>query len=162
MTTKTATSDPSGRPTKQFLEEYLLNTVHASRENVTHKYPNYWQLEILRKQITDLLHYKAKAALQICRKMNYESGNKCGRLLARSVREQKSAAYIPQIKRPDGQKVTLLKQISHEFRDFYHSLYNLPNRDPPQADIDKYITSSQMPSLPMEVQGKQGTTLSRC
>lgn len=42
-----------------------------------------------RAQILDLLQFKVKAALQICRKSSYESGDKCGRFLARSLREQK-------------------------------------------------------------------------
>lgn len=37
------------------------------------------ELDTVRTQITDLLHFKAKAALQISRKKVYESGNKCGR-----------------------------------------------------------------------------------
>lgn len=44
------------------------------------------QLSTLRRQITDLLHYRAKAALQCGRKKTYESGDKCGKLLANIIR----------------------------------------------------------------------------
>lgn len=57
-------------------------------------------LDTTRKQIIDLLHFKAKAALQICHKKSYESGNKCGRLLAQTLRTQKLASYIPHIISP--------------------------------------------------------------
>lgn len=36
------------------------------------------ELDTVRAQITDLLTFKAKAALQIFRKKIYELGNKCG------------------------------------------------------------------------------------
>lgn len=39
----------------------------------------------LRHKITDLMQFRAKAAIQICRRVSYESSNKCGKLLARSI-----------------------------------------------------------------------------
>lgn len=111
-------------------------------------------LTILRKQITDLLHYRAKAAIQFCCKTTYESGDKCGKLLARMVRDHKLYTYIPHIITTGGRKAVLPTQITQEFKSFYSSLYNLPLVASPQSDMENYITSSQMPSLPQEI-GKQ-------
>lgn len=61
-------------------------------------------LTVLRQQITDLLLYRAKAALQFCRKQTYESGDKCGKLLAKMVRDHKSSSYIPHIITTRGKK----------------------------------------------------------
>lgn len=58
-----------------------------------------------RTQIVDLLQYKAKAALQICRKVSNESGGKCWKVLARTLREQKLKTYIPQVAAPNRPKV---------------------------------------------------------
>lgn len=84
--------------------------------------------------------------------MSYESGGKCGKLLARSVKGVKSASYIPQITFPDGQKATIPMQISKGFGNYYSDLYNLPSSTSKQANIDKYISDSQLPSLPLETQ----------
>lgn len=84
--------------------------------------------------------------------MNYESGNKCGKLLARSVREQKSATYIP----PNYTHRRSKGHIAKANITGVQGILPLPiqfTRDQPQADIDEYILSSQMPSLPLEVQG---------
>lgn len=105
------------------------------------------ELDTTRKQITDLLQYKAKAALQICRRKIYESGNKCGRLLAQTLRSQKLTSYIPYINSSRGEKLSLPQHISQEFRLFYNSLYNLdmplPNRDA----TSEYLTALHLPTL---------------
>lgn len=106
------------------------------------------ELDTIRTQITDLLHFKAKAALQISRKKIYESGNKCGRLLAQSLKSQKTASYIPHIQSPTGQKVTLPQHITQTFRSYYEALYNLNMPQPTRERIDKYIADSNMPTLP--------------
>lgn len=65
------------------------------------------ELDTIRTQVTDLLNFKEKAALQISSKKVYESGNKCGRLLAQSLRAQKLASYIPYIHTTTGQNIAL-------------------------------------------------------
>lgn len=110
------------------------------------------ELGLLRKQIIDLLHHKAKAALQFCPKTTYELGNKCGKLLAKMVREHGLSTCIPQIITTTGRKATLSKQITQEFRDFYSSLYKLPGNAPPQATMEDYIVSTQLPSLPTRLE----------
>lgn len=71
------------------------------------------------------MHFKAKVAIQVCQRISYESSNKCGKLLAKSLREQMLANYIPHIMSSSGQKCSLPKDIAREFQGFYTSLYNL-------------------------------------
>lgn len=97
------------------------------------------ELDTVRSQITDILQFKAKAALQICCGKTYESGNKCGRL----------ASYIPHIVTTTGQKLSLPQQ-TREFRSLYSSLYNLDKTSPAQDTVTDYISTSLMPSLPTE------------
>lgn len=67
----------------------LLHKIHdiESKHKTTPVTSLEAELTSLRKQTVDLLHYRAKAALQRCRKLSYESGNKCGKLLAKAVRD---------------------------------------------------------------------------
>lgn len=76
--------------------------------------------------------------------MCYESGNKCGQMLAKSVRDQKLATYIPYISSTNGKKAVLAKQIALEFRDFYPAPNNLPIPSPSQTQLENYLTSSQI------------------
>lgn len=108
------------------------------------------ELNITRKQITDLLQFKAKATLPICRKKVYESGNKCGRFLAQTLRTQRTASYIPRISASAGQTDTLPEQISQAFKTYYASLYNLPTPSYPLEQMTEYRTSSLIPTLPTE------------
>lgn len=81
----------------------ILSRLYSAESRHTHA-PSHaleMELELLRKQITDLLHYKAKAALQFCRKTNYEAGDKCGKVLARMVRE----LTFPTLCAPPGRKI---------------------------------------------------------
>lgn len=66
------------------------------------------------KDICDTIceRFSAKAALQICRKILYECGNKCGRMLARSLRKQKLATYIPYLILPNSPKFTMPHDIA--------------------------------------------------
>lgn len=108
------------------------------------------ELDTIRMQIKDLLHFKAKAALQISRKKVYESGNKCGRLLAQSLRTQKLASYIPHVTSPEGQKRSLPQQITNEFKSYYEKLYNLPTTPQTPEQMTEYLTKSLMPTLQTE------------
>lgn len=96
------------------------------------------------------MQFRAKASLQVCRRVTYESGNKCGRLLANSLREQTMANYIPHITLPSGQKVSHPRKIASSFREFYSSLYNLQTPSTPPLQMDDYLRRSNMPKLPAE------------
>lgn len=68
----------------------------------------------LRRQVSDLLRFKAKASIQAGRKVSYVVGDKCGKLLA--LREQR--AYIPHIQGNKGQTFTKPKDIAQVFGEF--------------------------------------------
>lgn len=125
--------------TKQLSQ--LLHKLEATESRHKHapSQASETDLTVIRKQITDLLHSKAKAVLQFCRKMSYESGDKCGKLLARMVREHKLCMYIPQVVRGDSQKVVLPAQITHKFKEFYSHLYNVLLPTSPQSAMEEYI-----------------------
>lgn len=95
------------------------------------------------------MQFRAKAALQVCQRVSYEFCNKCVKLLARSLREQVLANYIPHIMVPSGQKITLPQNIAGEFKDFYASLYiyNLQTPSPLHSQIEDCLTNSNMPKL---------------
>lgn len=135
------------REREQLLQ--LLHKIHTVESK--HKQTSIAPLEIellsLRKQAVDLLQYRAKAALQVCRKVLYESGNKCGKLLAKAVRSHRLNTYIPHIISSSGQKKTTPTQIAKEFRDYYSSLYNLPVRPPNATMINDYISAAQIPQI---------------
>lgn len=130
----------------------LFNKIHVvelqHKQTPTHSLGN--ELLSLRQQIVDLLHYRAKAALQFCRKLSYESGNKCGKMLAKSVRDHKFNTYIPQIISPSGHKAALPNEIANKFRDFYSTLYNLPKGTSTLTALAECITLSQMPQIPAD------------
>lgn len=83
------------------------------------------ELASLRNQINDLLGYKAKAALEKDSLIAYESGDKCGWILARAVKDIKMQTYISHIKTATDMKVSLAHQITNTFKEYYETLYNL-------------------------------------
>ena len=108
------------------------------------------ELASKRTEITDLLYYKVKAAMQRCKKAEYESGNKCGKRLARLLREQKLSNYIPHINSPKKHRVTKPNDITKEFQEYYNSLYNIQSKPPTREQIDLYLTESAIPRLSEE------------
>lgn len=97
----------------------LLNKIHVVEFQHKHAPTTLLELELLSllRQIVDLLQYKIKATLQFYCKIGYESGDKCGKTLARSIRDHKLT--IPQTMSSKGHKAVLPKQIAQKFRDFY-------------------------------------------
>lgn len=74
------------------------------------------ELVEIRTQINDLLQYRAKAALQKCRKTSYAYGDKCGKILAKLTKEQRLQSYIPHIMSSKDQKIALPMEISRLLR----------------------------------------------
>lgn len=99
----------------------LLHDLHLAEARHKHAQTATGESELLqlRTKITDLMQFRAKASLQVCRRVTYESGNKCGKLLANSLREQTMANYIPHITLPSGQKVSHPQKIASAFREFH-------------------------------------------
>lgn len=109
------------------------------------------ELVEIRTQINDLLQYRAKAALQKCRKTSYAYGDKCGKILAKLTKEQRLQSYIPHIMSSKDQRIALPMEISKAFRDFYASLYKIPSVTNPQTLIDEYVQSAQIPTITPEI-----------
>lgn len=95
--------------------------------------------------------FKAKAQIQICQKISYESGNKCGKFLAKALREQVLGIYIPHIMTSNGQKCSLPKDIVKEFQRYYTSLCNLLKDSSSLTQTEEYLVKSQMPKLSLEI-----------
>lgn len=93
---------------------------------------------------------KLNQALQPCKKIVYES---CGKWLARALRDQRQASYIPYIKGTDGRRISPPKDIAHAFGEFYSSLYNLPPSSP-SSPIEQYLSSARLPCLPCPIRGE--------
>lgn len=88
-----------------------------------------------RRQVTGLLLYKAKRAIQVGRKC-YDYGNKCGKQLASSLREQQLRTYVPMIMGAEGKKMMLPREIAQRFGVFYLSLYNLHSNPQNQTAVE--------------------------
>ncbi|XP_077306297.1 glutamate receptor ionotropic, NMDA 2A [Lithobates pipiens] len=94
------------------------------------------ELAYLRRQLTDLLRCKAKAAIQFGRKVTYELGDKCSKALAGKLKEKGKTVYVPHIKRENGRLISLPKEIAKRFGEYYSSLYNLS--PPPIPQVGKW------------------------
>lgn len=130
----------------------LLDDLHKAEARHKHAQTPAGEAELLllRAKITDIMQFRAKAAIQVCRRMPYESRDKCGRLLANSLKEQALANYIPHIMTSSGQKTTFPRNIAREFKEFYASLYNLQKPASSQTQIENYLCKSGLPKLPAE------------
>lgn len=62
-----------------------------------------------------------------CKCYFYEHNNKCGRDFARSLRFQLTQSYFLEISNKSGEKVSLPAEIGEVFREYYSSLYGIPN-----------------------------------
>lgn len=132
--------------------ELLLNKLHITASQHKNSPDPLVEAELnsTRSQINDLLGYRAKAALQRCRLTTYESGDKCGRILARAVKDLKMKTYIPHIKTITDTKVSLPRQIANSFKEYYETLYSLPSVPRAQSRMEAYVSSSQIPTLTPE------------
>lgn len=100
-----------------------------------------------RRQIIDLFRYKAKRAIRVGKKQSYEYGNKCGKQLADSLREQQLRTYVPMIMGTEGERYLLPREIAQRFGDFYSALYNLRLNPQNQNAVEEYVSTSGLPSL---------------
>lgn len=102
------------------------------------------ELAHLRRQMTDLLRYKAKAAIQSGKKVMYELGDKCSKMLAGKLKEKGKSAYVPHIKGENGQMISLPKDIAQRFREYYSSLYNLKSIPASRDSMEEYLSSARL------------------
>lgn len=62
--------------------------------------------------------------------MLYEHGNKCGRLLARTIQAAKTLSTIHHIRDKQGKLFSRNEDIAKQFETFYSKLYNLSHDHP--------------------------------
>uniref|UniRef100_A0A8C5MJ29 exodeoxyribonuclease III n=1 Tax=Leptobrachium leishanense TaxID=445787 RepID=A0A8C5MJ29_9ANUR len=89
------------------------------------------QLLLARRTLNDLLSLDLKQAAARTKCFFALNENRPGKLLARMLRKQRQLAYIPKIRTSAGDITLRPEEISAAFRDYYMSLYNLPDSNPP-------------------------------
>lgn len=109
----------------------------------------------VRKDLKQLLDYRAKRMLFFQKKLYYESGNKSSKFFARALREHNSTNSIEGIKREDGKLDVATEAIAEHFHNFYTKLYNqAPQHRQPHMEGDRiqiiqdYLLKSGLPTLP--------------
>lgn len=70
---------------------------------------------------------RQQTSIQILRARNihHEQGNKSGKLLAHSLRENSQRNYVPHIDSDGGNRIFESSKIAEVFREYYQSLYNI-------------------------------------
>ena len=133
------------KQTKELLDEIqTLETQHKKIQTASVGR----ELGHLRRQLSEILRFKAKALIQRGKQIDYEIGDKCGRLLAGKIKEKNRSTYISQIKDKEGHLKQIPKDIAQTFGKYYATLYNLPHATSPQSRIAEYLTSTGMTRLP--------------
>uniref|UniRef100_A0A8C5LU48 Reverse transcriptase n=1 Tax=Leptobrachium leishanense TaxID=445787 RepID=A0A8C5LU48_9ANUR len=121
-----------GAKIQSLLEDIqTFETLHKATPSAEH----YSSLSSLRSELRELLQHHACRSLLLTKRSYYLHGNKCGKLLARALRQKYQATYIPKLKRSDGSITYLNDEILAEFHTYYHSLYNLRDSPPPPAKL---------------------------
>uniref|UniRef100_A0A8C5LQH7 Reverse transcriptase domain-containing protein n=1 Tax=Leptobrachium leishanense TaxID=445787 RepID=A0A8C5LQH7_9ANUR len=113
----------------------LLETSHKSCQSEE----IYAQLTALRADLNSLLDIKAQKSFLYVKRLFFEHGNKCGRLLARALRKKRSSSYISRITDKSGTKVTLPTAMLSVFREHFRSLYNLDATTSTNAPLSQKI-----------------------
>lgn len=85
------------------------------------------ELTITREQLREMYYDKARSMLVKFRRNFYEYGNKNSRLLAFSIRFQRTKSFIPCIKTQEG-RTYLPTEIAIKFEKYYFKLYNLDSQ----------------------------------
>lgn len=147
------------RKTRQALITELSNRVHSIESRHKQSLTNSLYNELLkaREALLDELGKTTRPKFALTRKLFYESGNKSGKLLARTFQSKKAALTIYSITVPNGKKIFTSSEITKLFQNFYSKLYNLPpqtSKDP-STDRKKLIsdflsTYSPTPISPLE------------
>uniref|UniRef100_A0A8C5WHL5 Reverse transcriptase domain-containing protein n=1 Tax=Leptobrachium leishanense TaxID=445787 RepID=A0A8C5WHL5_9ANUR len=115
-----------------------FETLHKTTPSAEH----YSALSSLRSELRELLHHHACRSLLLTKRSYYLHGNKCGKLLARALRQKYQSTYIPKLRRSDGSVTHLNDEIIAEFHTYYHSLYNLRDSPPPAKLMADYLAKA--------------------
>lgn len=143
----------------------LVLSIHELEQ----KHKTFFQAETLaeltrqRDELRSLTLHKSRAVLARCRKTYYEHGDKCGHLLAMTLKGTRSRSYVSGISTAHNGKVHKTEEIADAFRTYYQSVYNIsdgPSGEmlrPSRETIESYLKESGLQNLPMEtVEGQDG------
>uniref|UniRef100_A0A8C5LT99 Reverse transcriptase domain-containing protein n=1 Tax=Leptobrachium leishanense TaxID=445787 RepID=A0A8C5LT99_9ANUR len=96
-----------------------------------------------RRALNDLLSLDIKQAAARTKCFFALNENRPGKLLARILRKRRQMAYVPKIRTPGGAITLRPEEITATFREYYASLYNLSDPNPPSPGaIGDYLSAN--------------------
>lgn len=110
-------------------------------------------LRLQREKLSSLMRQEISIQTLRTRNAHYEQGNKSGKLLEHSLRENSRRNYVPHIDSDGGNRLFESSKIAEVFREYYQSLYNLQTNIlsdqmvQKQQFIREYPASSGLPSI---------------
>uniref|UniRef100_H2ZVA7 Endonuclease/exonuclease/phosphatase domain-containing protein n=1 Tax=Latimeria chalumnae TaxID=7897 RepID=H2ZVA7_LATCH len=110
-----------------------------------------WQLA--KSALQAHLEKETEYALFRMRKKYFESGDKAGTLLARSLKKRDSLYVIPRIRTQAGGYTSNTQLINREFEEFYRKLYNSQSKLD-QAKVKELLKKANLPKISEEDQAR--------
>lgn len=111
------------------------------------------RLTEMRELFACLLDHQARKQLRYMLHKYYEQGNKCDRMLARALWRKRVLMHVHKLHLPSNELSVRSSQIASGLRDYYATLYNLNQTQPPNAQaaklaaIREYMSTSGLPLL---------------
>uniref|UniRef100_A0A803JEZ2 Reverse transcriptase domain-containing protein n=1 Tax=Xenopus tropicalis TaxID=8364 RepID=A0A803JEZ2_XENTR len=110
-----------------------------------------------RKELRDAHSSFLAKAIEFNKKLFFEHGNKCGRLLAAALKKKQLRNHITKIRSTEGSTAETSSEIAEVFRKYYTKLYQLPDSKLPHDKdsykkqlCNSYIQDSKIPRIPHE------------
>ncbi|CAH2223942.1 endonuclease, partial, partial [Pelobates cultripes] len=109
------------------------------------------EIELVTKQLNDLLLQHTARMMQTLKMKTYTQGNKDGKKLASLLRHQLIQSKIPYLLTKRGEKIYNPLDINAETAVYYQTLYNLKDdpltHQPSQLEIDKFLRQIHLNKL---------------
>lgn len=126
---------------KKQRQEYinsLIRTIGSleTSHKLTHARATLQELTHTRALLLEELGKRSRRRYILGQRIFYEQGNKCGRLLARTVQNSKLSSTIHHLRNPRGELLNMNADIAKEFERFYQKLYNLQPTNTPRNNTD--------------------------
>uniref|UniRef100_A0A803KAU7 Endonuclease/exonuclease/phosphatase domain-containing protein n=1 Tax=Xenopus tropicalis TaxID=8364 RepID=A0A803KAU7_XENTR len=142
-----------GEKIKREKKQELL--LHIKNLELSHKTSRTSQLltelTIARQELKSILQTETNRASFLLKKMFYDHGNKCSKMLARMLKAKEQKNHIFKMKSSTGQIYDSPKEIHKILTEFYRKHYQITNQNvpPPPSDTlhthyENYIAASQM------------------
>uniref|UniRef100_A0A8C5MAV6 exodeoxyribonuclease III n=1 Tax=Leptobrachium leishanense TaxID=445787 RepID=A0A8C5MAV6_9ANUR len=128
----------------------LIRNLELSHKN-TLSDQTYAKLLGHKAELHSLLNISALTAIKRTKRLFYDQGNKCGKLLAHALRKRNRAMYIPKLRTPTKELLTHPRDLMDLLLTHFTDTYNIPAPSTPrlQPAID-YIWTHLDKSLPPE------------